>query len=50
MDVSNESSAGVFEDITSHFGKIDVLINNAGVAGPSAMLGDTSLEEKKTKS
>jgi len=46
VDVSNESEVlGFFEDITSHFGKIDALINNAGVAGPSAMLGDTSLED-----
>ena len=46
VDVSNESEVlGFFEDTTSHFGKIDALINNAGVAGPSAMLGDTSLED-----
>ena len=46
VDVSNEAEVLVlFDDIKSRFGKLDALINNAGVAGPSAMLTDTSLED-----
>ena len=36
LDVKNESEvAKVFADIEKTFGKIDVLVNNAGIAGPN---------------
>ena len=38
-DVSNESDvAMLFETVKSRFGKIDALINNAGIPGPSVKL------------
>ena len=45
-DVSNESDvAMLFETVKSRFGKIDALINNAGIPGPSVKLGDIDLKD-----
>jgi len=45
-DVSDERSvAGLFEAVDQHLGGLDVLVNNAGVAGPTAMVEDVSLED-----
>jgi len=35
----------LFEDITRRFGRLDILINNAGVAGPTANFEDISTDE-----
>ena len=44
-DVSNESDvAMLFETVKSRFGKIDALINNAGIPGPSVKLEDIDLK------
>ena len=41
MDVTQPTSAQAMVDATlAHFGQIDVLVNNAGVTGPSAPLAD----------
>src|ERR1035441_4958431 len=39
-----ESVAGLFSAVKQHFGKIDLLINNAGVAQPTVPVERTSLE------
>lgn len=39
-----ESVAGLFSAVRQHFGKIDVLVNNAGVAQPTVPVERTSLE------
>ena len=45
-DVSNESDvAMLFEIVKSRFGKIDALINNAGIPGPSVKLEDIDLKD-----
>ena len=45
-DVSNESDvAMLFETVKSRFGKIDALINNAGIPGPSVKLEDIDLKD-----
>lgn len=44
-DVSDESQVlGMFEDLTARWGKLDALVNNAGVSGPTSRLEDTTLE------
>ena len=45
-DVSREDDVDrLFETLNQHLGGIDVLINNAGVAGPTGNLEDLSLED-----
>ena len=45
-DVSKESDvAMLFETAKSRFGKIDALINNAGIPGPSVKLEDIDLKD-----
>ena len=45
-DVSNEAQvAEMFQTIARDWGGLDVLINNAGIAGPTAAVEDTPLEE-----
>jgi len=45
-DVSNEEQVTVlFKELKEQFGTINCLINNAGIAGPSAKLEDTKFEE-----
>ncbi len=47
-DVSREEEvASFFNEIKDHFGEINVLINNAGIAGPSAKLEDTNFNDWK---
>jgi len=46
LDVSNEEEVGkVFVDINKTFGKIDVLVNNAGIAGSSKPTHELTEEE-----
>ena len=49
-DIGNsESVIKFFEQVYKEFGRIDVLVNNAGIAGPIKALEDISVEEwKKT--
>ena len=35
----------VFTELLSHYGRLTVLVNNAGVAGPTAPVEDTAIEE-----
>ncbi len=47
-NVANEKQmSSMFSSIKDQFGEINVLINNAGIAGPSAKLEDTSFNEWK---
>ena len=47
-DVSNEKQMKkFFSEIKNEFGEINVLINNAGVSGPSSRLEDIDLEDWK---
>ena len=47
-DVSNEEEVtSFFNEIKDHFGEINSLINNAGIAGPSAKLEDTNFDDWK---
>ncbi len=47
-DVSNEEEVlSFFIAVKEHFGEINALINNAGIAGPSAKLEDTDLKDWK---
>lgn len=39
-----ESVAGLFSGVKQHFGKVDLLVNNAGVAQPTVPVARTSLE------
>lgn len=44
-DVSSEAQvAAMFADLAARWGKLDALINNAGVSGPTSRLEDTTLE------
>ena len=40
-----QSVAGAFEQITEHFGRLDLLVNNAGIPGPTGELDGIALEE-----
>ncbi len=45
-DISNRGDVDkVFADLASHYGRLDVLVNNAGVAGPSAAIQDCDEDE-----
>lgn len=45
-DVANEAEVdAMFDDIQSRWGGLDVLVNNAGIAGPTAPVEDTTLSE-----
>ena len=47
-DVSNESQIkSFFKEIKNKFNNIDVLINNAGISGPSGKLEDIDFNEWK---
>lgn len=47
-DVSNESDVKqLFEDVGEHLGGLDVLINNAGIAGPTGGIDELSSDEWK---
>ena len=44
-DVSNESQVlAMFETLGARWGALDVLVNNAGVSGPTSRLEDTTLD------
>ena len=46
VDVTDEASvAALFEQTASHFGRIDLLFNNAGIGTPSTALTDFSLAD-----
>jgi len=46
VDVTNEKAvAQLFESLKSHWGSLDVLCSNAGIAGPTAVLEDVPLVE-----
>jgi NAD(P)-dependent dehydrogenase (short-subunit alcohol dehydrogenase family) len=48
-DVSDYTQVSrVFEDVKSHYGKLDLLVNNAGIAGPTASVEDIKPDEWKT--
>jgi len=45
-DVSNEADVSqLFEDANRHLGGLDVLVNNAGIAGPTGGIDEMSSEE-----
>jgi len=45
-DVSHEGQvATLFEDVTAHLGGLDVLINNAGIAGPTGGIDELDPQE-----
>jgi NAD(P)-dependent dehydrogenase (short-subunit alcohol dehydrogenase family) len=45
-DVSNEAQVdAMFAELTTRWGGLDVLVNNAGIAGPTAKVEDTDLSE-----
>ena len=44
-DVSDEAQVlAMFKDLSGRWGKLDALINNAGVSGPTSRLEDTALD------
>ncbi len=44
-DVSNEAQVdAMFADLSARWGGLDVLVNNAGIAGPTAHVEDTDLQ------
>jgi len=48
-DVSDEAQVlAMFEDVAGRWGKLDALINNAGVSGPTSRLEDTALDAWRT--
>lgn len=48
-DVSDEAQVlAMFEDLAGRWGKLDALINNAGVSGPTSRLEDTALDAWRT--
>lgn len=45
-DVANyEQVQAVFNEVASHYGKLDLLVNNAGIAGPTAKVEDINPQE-----
>jgi NAD(P)-dependent dehydrogenase (short-subunit alcohol dehydrogenase family) len=45
-DVSNEDQVdAMFAELSARWGGLDVLVNNAGIAGPTARVEDTDLSE-----
>lgn len=45
-DVSNERKVTqLFSNVTKHFGGLDVLVNNAGIAGPTGNIEDLSIDD-----
>jgi NAD(P)-dependent dehydrogenase (short-subunit alcohol dehydrogenase family) len=45
-DVSSETDVDrLFDDVRKHLGGLDVLVNNAGIAGPTGKIEDLSLED-----
>lgn len=45
-DVSSEADVDrLFDDVRKHLGGLDVLVNNAGIAGPTGRIEDLSLED-----
>lgn len=45
-DVSDEAQVlAMFADLTARWGKLDALVNNAGVSGPTSRLEDTRLDD-----
>jgi NAD(P)-dependent dehydrogenase (short-subunit alcohol dehydrogenase family) len=45
-DVSDEAQVGaMFADLEARWGTLDVLVNNAGIAGPTARVEETSLAD-----
>jgi NAD(P)-dependent dehydrogenase (short-subunit alcohol dehydrogenase family) len=45
-DVSNQESVSIlFEELTQNFGGLDILINNAGIAGPTAPVEEIDPDE-----
>lgn len=45
-DVSNEAQVdAMFAELTARWGALDVLVNNAGIAGPTAPVEDTALAD-----
>ena len=45
-DVSNQESVSIlFEELTQNFGGLDILINNAGIAGPTAPVEEINPDE-----
>jgi len=45
-DISNEAQVdAMFAELSSRWGALDVLVNNAGIAGPTAKVEDTELSE-----
>lgn len=46
MDVTDEATvAGAIEKTIEEFGGLDLVVNNAGIGGPTAMVEDISVEE-----
>ena len=44
-DVANaEAVSAMFDDLKSHHGRLDVLVNNAGIAGPTSAVEDIDIE------
>ncbi len=45
-DVADEHQVDrLFQEATSHLGGLDVLVNNAGIAGPTAAVEEVQLED-----
>ncbi len=45
-DITDEKQVqGLVEDAVKQYGKIDILVNNSGIAGPTTMVPDLNLED-----